>query len=71
MEPKYVSLTDVVKAYQDKQGIDPKVGLFNHLEFVFPEMTPGCFAEPVFEPIFTEDIDYELVEPKQLPPSAP
>jgi hypothetical protein len=63
MEPKFVSLDQVVKEYIGKQTVNPTIGLFNNLPLVFPELTPDAF----FEPIITEDIDCEIVEPKQLP----
>jgi hypothetical protein len=69
-EPKYVSLDKVVKEHIARQKVDPKAGLFNILQWVIdPSFVSEIFAAPppFFEPIFTEDIDCEIIEPKQLP----
>lgn len=45
-----------------QQSVDPKVGLFKHMPIVYPEWTPAAMSEP----IITEDIECEIIEPKKL-----
>lgn len=66
MESKYVSLNQVVNEALAK----PKVGLFNDMQFVFPELTPNDMFRPgERDHIITEDIDCEVIQPKLLPPA--
>jgi hypothetical protein len=62
MEPKFVSFDQLVKEQLARQTVDPMVGLFNHMKFYY-DNSP---LAPI-QPIVTEDIDCEIVEPKQLP----
>ena len=80
MEPKYVSLQTVVDDYFKGRAGKPmgQKGIFemynqtgNLLYKHFTGVTVDCTVHPTGDPVITEDIDYELVEPKQLPPSAP
>lgn len=71
MKPKFVSLDQVVKEHIARRKVDPKVGLFNDAMQWFPDyaFVSEMFAgpPPFFDPIFTEDIECEIVESKQLP----
>lgn len=68
MEPKYVPFDEKawIAAQKQQQMVDPRIGLFNHLPFIYPEWTPEMVMS---DPIITEDIPYEIVENKRLPPS--
>lgn len=50
------------KYAQAQQTVDPKVGLFKHMHIVYAEWTP----EKMSDPIITEDIECEIIEPKKL-----
>lgn len=66
MEPKYVSIDEVVKEYEQRQ-MSPA-----EFQRKINEATKYYTNVPIFtergEVIITEDIDCEIVENKQLPP---
>jgi hypothetical protein len=68
MEPKYLSLDEVVKQHVAQQKVGAAAGMFNNFYWDFNGGDSFITTDPPAQ-VVTEDIDCEIVEPKQLPAS--